>query len=251
MGSIHWNFKGDHVLVTGGSTGIGRETVVKLARAGAVVHFTYSRSGEAARQLVEQLASEGHTANELQCDFSSAADIQRLTERLTDRQACPIDMIVNNAGVTADSSLYNMSDEQWDYVYQVNLRALFQLSRSMVKHLAVNRGTMVNITSVSGQIGMAGQANYSASKAGIIGFSKALAKELGPLGVRVNCVAPGYIETPMTEEMTQDRRRRLAQSTCLRRFGTSAEVADLILFLLSEHSAYITGEVIGISGGLV
>ncbi|MBG9794375.1 hypothetical protein ABD76_18420 [Paenibacillus dendritiformis] len=251
MGTIAWNFKGNHVLVTGGSKGIGKETVIKLARAGAVVHFTYSRSIEDARLLSEELASEGYTAYALHCDFSSETSIKRLTERFANRQSPPLNMIVNNAGVTGDSPLYNMSDEQWEYVYQVNLRALFQMSRSMVKNLAVNRGTMVNVTSISGQIGMAGQANYSASKAGIIGFSKALAKELGPLGVRVNCVAPGYIETSMTQEMTKTRKRKLVESTSLKRFGTSGEVADLILFLLSSHSSYMTGEVVGVNGGLI
>lgn len=251
MGCIAWNFSGDHVLVTGGATGIGRETVIKLARAGAVVYFTYFNSGKKAQQLVEDLSMEGHTAHALHCDFSSESQIKQLTKQLADRMAYPINMIVSNAGITADSSLYNMSEAEWEQVYQVNLRALYFLSRSMLKHLAVNRGVMVNVTSISGQIGMSGQTNYSAAKAGIIGFSKALAKELGPLGVRINCVAPGYIDTLMTQELQTTRKKELSNSIALKRMGAPGEVADLILYLLSDNASYVTGEVVGISGGLI
>ncbi|MGM1048287.1 MAG: 3-oxoacyl-ACP reductase FabG [Bacillota bacterium] len=251
MGEITWNFTGKHALITGGSRGIGKEVVIKLAEAGAVVYFTYSNSEEKALNLCDEMSVRGLEVFPIKCDFTIDKDIDVLLNKFVSNEVPSIDMLINNAGITIDALLYHMNDKQWTNVLQVNLTALFKISRGLVRPLALSKGSIVNVSSVTGLLGAIGQVNYAASKAGVIGFSKALSKELGPLGIRVNCVAPGYTETDMVNEFSGSKRKKITDTISLRRFGTSEEVADVILFLLSSQSSYVTGEVITISGGMI
>lgn len=226
------------VLVTGGSRGIGRAIVEEFAAAGHKVSFTYAGNKSAADQLAE-------IAIPYQAD---AKDFTRAQEVIT--AAGPIDILINNAGIKRDSALHNMSPEAWGEVIDTNLTGAFNYSRLVVKEMLRRGGAIVNITSVSGIIGMPGQVNYSASKAGLIGFTKALAKEVARFGVRVNAVAPGFIETDMTGSMDEAVKKKLYSQIPLGKPGTARQVARAALYLASEDAAYITGQVLTMDGGL-
>jgi 3-oxoacyl-[acyl-carrier protein] reductase len=237
-------------LVSGGSRGIGAAVVRRLAEDGWDVSFCY-HSDEAAARGVEKDATElGARVLALRADVSDAAQAKDWVDR-TEDELGPVNTVVANAGVTRDRPLVMMSDDDWHRVLDTNLDGVFHTCRAAVfPMLKRGHGSVVTLSSVSGINGNAGQVNYSAAKAGIIGFTKALAKEVGPLGVRANVVAPGLIDTEMTEALPEAARRRLLRAVALKRFGTVREVAELTAFLVSDRASYITGSVLEVHGGI-
>jgi 3-oxoacyl-[acyl-carrier protein] reductase len=231
--------------VTGGSRGIGAAISRELGRAGARVAVNY-RSG---KDAAETVASEiGGVA--VQADVSDPEQVQELVERV-EADLGEIDILVNNAGVTRDTLIARMSDEDWETVIQTNLRGPFNTSRAVARKMMRRRaGAIVNLTSVVGLHGNPGQANYAASKAGIIGLTKALARELGPRGVRVNAVAPGYIDTELTNVLSEEIRGTILEATPLGRLGEPEDVAGAVRFLCSDEARFVTGEVLLVDGGL-
>lgn len=238
-------------LVTGGSRGIGRAVVLRLAQAGYDVAFCYhSRSEDAAK--TEQAAVEsGARVLAVQADVADSAAVSTFVRRVEDELG-PIEGAVTSAGVTRDRSLMMMADDDWAAVLRINVDGTFHACRAaMFGMLKRRRGAVVTLSSVAGRYGNAGQANYSAAKAAVSGFTMAAAKEVGRYGVRVNAVAPGFIITDMTETVPDQVRKQALPRIPLRRMGTAEEVADLIEFLVSDRASYITGQVFGIDGGLV
>lgn len=234
-------------LVTGGSRGIGRAIVEALHAAGYKVAFTYASNPAAAAELVAKLGTGSALA--IQADVKDYERAVAVVDQ-TKTTLGPITALVNNAGIRKDVSLARMSLAQWQDVIDTNLTGVFNYSRSVVGGMMRTGGAIVNVTSVSGVIGMAGQTNYSASKAGVIGFTKALAKEVARFDVRVNAIAPGFIDTDMTSSMDEATRTKLYSGIPLGRAGTSGEVAQLAVYLASQKSAYVTGQVWNMDGGL-
>lgn len=235
------SLEGKRALVTGGSRGIGEAIVRELARAGAQVVVGYRTGAEEARALAEEVGGEA-----LQADVSSSEEAARLVE-----QAGELDVLVNNAGLTRDGLLARMSDQDWHEVIETNLSSVFYTCRAVSRQMMRRRaGAIVNISSVVGLHGNPGQVNYAASKAGIIGLTKSLARELGSRGVRANAVAPGYIATQLTDVIPEELKAVMLTNTPLGRFGETTDVAGAVRFLCSEESAFITGEVLLVDGGL-
>ncbi|QRR03864.1 3-oxoacyl-[acyl-carrier-protein] reductase [Dyadobacter sandarakinus] len=238
-------------LVTGASRGIGRSIALRLAEEGADVAFTYLSSVEKGEALVKELEQFGVRAKGYRSDASdfTAAD-ELITSVVADFGK--LDVLVNNAGVTRDGLLMRMSEEQWDDVIRINLKSVFNLSKAAIKTMMrAKSGSIINITSVVGISGNAGQANYAASKAGIIGFTKSVALELGSRNIRSNAVAPGFIETEMTGVIDPKAMEEWKQSIPMKRGGRPEEVADTCVFLASDLSRYITGQVIQVDGGML
>ncbi|MFH0809848.1 MAG: 3-oxoacyl-[acyl-carrier-protein] reductase [Pseudomonadota bacterium] len=234
-------------VVTGGSRGIGRAMVLRLAAAGARVMFTYA-ANEAAAAQVEEAA--GGRAKGFRFDVADAAAVAAFFDGPL-KEAGRLDWLVNNAGITRDRLLVRMTDDDWDRVLEVNLKGAFLCTRAAAKIMMKQRsGAVVNISSVVAEMGNVGQVNYVASKAGLIGLTKACARELAGRGIRVNAVAPGFIETEMTAGLAEDIRQRLLAGIPLARFGVAEEVAAAAEFLLGEGAAYITGQVLHVGGGL-
>ncbi len=250
MTETTWDFNGKVALVTGGTRGIGRSLVMKLANYGAKVYFTYSQNAEGAKVILHECNKEEEKVIALKCNLTLEEDVHQLLQTLSTASSNQIDFFIHNAGILADSPLYLMTNESWDEVLEVHLSALFRLSRRLIRSLIKTSGAMVSISSISGILGTAGQVNYSSAKAGVIGFTKALSKEVGEYGVRVNCVAPGFIETDMLDNLTVAQRERFYKEISLRRFGSPDEVANPILFLLSDAASYITGELLIVDGGI-
>ncbi|CAG6391047.1 3-oxoacyl-ACP reductase FabG [Streptomyces cocklensis] len=235
-------------LVSGGSRGIGRATVLRLVRDGYQVAFCYQRDTDAARAVEKEAAALGGRATARQVDVTSAADVQAWVLGV-EHETGPVDTVVTSAGVVRDAPLVMMSDEDWDQVLDTNLRGTFLVCRAAVFHMMKRKsGSVVNVSSIAGVAGNASQGNYSAAKAGIIGLSRSLAKEVGRYGIRVNTVAPGFIETDMLSQLTDGYRRRMLEQTPLRRFGEPEEVADAIAYLAG--AGYVTGAVLQVDGGL-
>jgi 3-oxoacyl-[acyl-carrier protein] reductase len=238
-------------LVTGASRGIGRSIALRLAKEGANVAFTYLSSVEKGEALVKELEEFGIKAKGYRSD---ASDFQQADQLVTDVIADfgKLDILINNAGVTRDGLLMRMSEENWDTVININLKSVFNLTKAATKSMIrAKSGSIINITSVVGIRGNAGQANYAASKAGIIGFTKSIALELGSRNIRSNAVAPGFIETEMTDAVESKAVEDWKQSIPMKRGGQPEEVADACVFLASDMSRYITGQVLQVDGGML
>jgi 3-oxoacyl-[acyl-carrier protein] reductase len=241
--------QGKIALVTGASRGIGEAIARKLAENGATVIFTYHSSAEKANQLCADLEATGTTARAYQSDAASMSDTTALIDNIV-KEFGRIDIIVNNAGITKDNLLLRMSEEQWDTVINTNLKSVFNVTKAAMRSMMRTGGSIINITSIVGITGNAGQSNYAASKAGIIGFTKSIAQEMGSRKLRCNAIAPGFIETEMTDALNNDVKEEYFKNIPLKRFGRTDEVADAVLFLASDMSTYINGQVISVCGGL-
>jgi len=241
---------GKTALVTGGSRGIGRSIALTLAEYGADVAITFRSSVDAANKVKEAIEDKGQNAKAIQADAVNLQSAEDVIRQITDEWE-KLDILVNNAGITRDNLILRMSEEQWDQVIDTNLKSIFNYSKSVAKPMMRNRGgSIINISSVVGLSGNAGQSNYAASKAGIVGFTKSYAKELASRNIRANVVAPGYITTEMTDELDEDVLKSIKEETPLARAGDAEEVANTVLFLASDLSSYITGETIRVDGGM-
>lgn len=237
-------------LVTGGGRGIGKAIVIALADAGAKVAFTYKSSAVPAEELVKELSAKGQTAHAYQSDAVSTANAAEVVNTIV-KEFGHLDILVNNAGITKDGLLMRMSEADWDAVLDNNLKSVYNYTKAVCRTMMSQRsGKIINITSIVGITGNAGQANYSASKAGIIGFTKSIAKELGSRNIAVNAVAPGYVETDMTDKLNEDQKKALAELIPLKRTAQAHEIASVVKFLASPDANYITGQVICVDGGM-
>ena len=234
-------------LITGGSRGIGSALVRTFAAEGAKVAFTYRSSAGPANELVAELGDNVKAYQSDAADFAAAGElIKQVTTDLGN-----INVLINNAGVTRDTLLLRMSEEQWDTVMDNNLKSIFNLTKHALRPLMkAGGGSVINMSSIVGVIGQAGQANYAASKAGIIGFSKSLAKEMGSRNIRCNVIAPGFISTDMTDELSEDVQKKYFENIPLKRFGEPEEIAKVCVFLASDMSSYVNGQVLGVDGGM-
>lgn len=241
---------GKVALVTGASRGIGSAIAKSLAREGAFVIVNYNGSKEKAEAVVSEIKAAGGDGVSLQCDVSDFTACGAMIENCI-KEYGHIDILVNNAGITRDNLLMKMSEEDFDAVLNTNLKGAFNTIRHMSRYFLKQRaGSIINISSVSGVIGNAGQANYSASKAGVIGLTKSVARELSKRGITCNAVAPGFIETEMTEQMPESAKEAVKQQIPLQRTGKVEDIAETVTFLASEKASYITGQVISVDGGM-
>ena len=241
---------GKVALVTGGSRGIGKAIALKFASEGADVVFTYLSNKAAAEQTEQELGQFGHRVKAYASDASSFESAHELVKQVIE-DFSRIDILVNNAGITRDTLLMRMTEQQWDEVLNGNLKSAFNFTHAVVPLMARQRaGSIISLSSVVGIAGNAGQANYAASKAGIIALSTSVAKEMGSRNVRCNCIAPGFIDTDMTSSLPEELRKEWAKTIPLRRCGTPEEVANVALFLASDLSSYMTGQVIHCCGGM-
>jgi 3-oxoacyl-[acyl-carrier protein] reductase len=239
------------VLITGASRGIGKAIAQECANQGATVLFTYLSSEEKATALAAELSASGSTAKGFRSDASNFNEAQKLVEDIV-AEFGTIDVLVNNAGITRDSLLMRMSEEQWDEVINTNLKSAFNLTKAVQQPmLRARKGSIINMSSVVGVKGNAGQSNYAASKAGLIGFTKSIAAELGSRNIRCNAIAPGFIETEMTEVLDQAVVEGWRKGIPLKRGGNPIDVANATVFLASDMSAYITGQTLNVCGGML
>lgn len=237
-------------LITGGSRGIGEAIVRKFAAEGARIAFTYHSSSAKADAIVAELAAEGTEIKAYQSNAASFTEAEALVKQvLADFEK--IDVLVNNAGITRDNLMLRMSEENWDQVIETNLKSVFNLTKHIMRPMLKKRsGSIINMSSVVGEFGNAGQANYAASKAGIFGFTKSIAKEVGSRNIRCNAIAPGFIATEMTDELDEKVRDAFLASIPLKRWGKPEEVANACVFLASDLSQYISGQTISVCGAL-
>ncbi len=244
------NLKDKVAIVTGGSRGIGRAIAKILASSGCSVVITYKSSSAQAQAVVDEISGEGSKALAIQSDSAKFEDAQRVVDEVL-KNFGKIDILINNAGITRDNLFIRMTESEWDDVIDTNLKGVFNFTKAVIKHMLSQRsGKIINIASVVGLIGNPGQANYAASKAGIIGFTKALAKEVASRNIQVNVVAPGYVETEMTGKLTDEQKKRLFELIPAKRIAKPEEIAYVVKFLASPEADYITGQVIIVDGGL-
>jgi len=240
---------GKVALVTGAAQGIGRGIALLLARNGADIVVS-DINLEKAEETAKEIRAIGPKATAVKVDVSNLSDVERMVEAIIEKLA-KIDILVNNAGITRDKLILRMTEEDWDAVLGVNLKGTFNCTKTVIRHMAKQRsGKIVNIASVVGEMGNAGQANYSASKAGVIGLTKTIAREYAQRGINVNAIAPGYIETPMTDALPEKAKEELKRLIPMDRLGKPEDVAEAVLFLVCEESSYITGQVLNVNGGI-
>ncbi len=241
---------GKACIVTGGSRGIGRSIVELFAREGARVWYFSRSEAEGAAELAAAAAAGGGSVERQACDVSSEAEVEAAIEAVI-KASGGLDIVVNNAGITRDGLVFRMSLEDWEAVMRTNLTSAFLVCRAAARHMIKRRtGSIINVSSVVGIMGNGGQTNYSASKAGLIGFTKSLAREVSSRGVRVNALAPGFIDTSMTDKIPEEAKEKLKTGIPLGRTGSPEEVAKAALFLASDLSSYITGEILKVDGGM-
>jgi 3-oxoacyl-[acyl-carrier protein] reductase len=237
-------------LITGASRGIGEAIALKFAEQGAHIVFTYLSSAERARALEEKLSAMGVKAKGYQSDAADYAAAEQLTNEVV-KEFGAIDICVNNAGISRDNLLLRLTPEQWDEVIQANLKSVYNLTRQVIRPMMkARKGSIINMSSIVGMKGNAGQSSYAASKAGIIGFTKSIAQEIGSRNIRVNAIAPGFIETDMTHYLKDEGAEKWFEKIPMQRFGKPEEVANAALFLASDLSSYITGQVLSTCGGM-
>ena len=242
---------GKIALVTGASRGIGRAIAINLAKAGATVAINYAGNVKAAEEVQQLIIEGGGKALLVQADVAQAEAADAMVKKVMDAFG-RIDILVNNAGITRDGLLMRLKESDWDAVINTNLKGVFNCTKAVTKPMMKQRvGRIVNMTSVVGITGNAGQANYAAAKAGVIGFSKSTAKELASRGITVNMVAPGFIDTDMTAVLPDKVKEEMTKGIPLGRMGQAEEVAEAVLFLVSDHASYITGQLINVDGGMV
>ncbi len=243
------DLKGKVALVTGGSMGIGTAISLDLAQNGADVALTFRRHGDEAKAVVEKIQNMGRKGKEYQVDVSDFGSVQKLVEKVLN-EFSRLDILINNAGMNWDGVVWKMTEEQWDAVINVDLKGTFNFIRAVTPHFKEQKsGGIVNITSINGLRGKFGQTNYSAAKAGAIGLTKAVAKEMGKYNVNVNAVAPGMILTDMFKDLPEEFKQKAADETVFNRLGIPEDIAHLVTFLSSEKAQHITGEVIKVDGG--
>ena len=237
-------------IVTGASQGIGKTIAIEMAKSGATV-FCLARNKEALDATIKTITEEGGKAYSFSCDISNNDDFKNISLNIFKNYGS-IDILVNNAGITKDNLLLRMSDNQWDDVLNINLKGPFTCTRSVVKHMMKNKfGRIINITSIVGITGNAGQANYAASKSGLIGLTKSIAKEFASRGITANCVAPGWIETSMTDQLSTEVKNKFLSQIPIGKIGQSKDIADTVIFLASDEAGYITGQTITVDGGRI
>ena len=242
---------GKVALVTGASRGIGQAVAVELAKAGADVIVNYIGNEAVAQETVEKVEALGRKALKIKADVGNADEVQAMVDE-AHAAFGHIDVLVNNAGITRDGLLIRMKDSDWDDVLNINLKGVYLVSKAVAKLMVKQRsGRIINMTSVSGVTGNVGQANYAAAKAGVIGFTKTCAKELATRGITVNAVAPGFIETAMTDVLPEKIKEGIAATVPLGRMGQPEEIAGVVTFLASDFARYITGQVLNVDGGMV
>ncbi len=242
---------GKTAIITGGSRGIGKAIVEVFARQGANIAFTYSSSSEAAKKIETEVSKLGIKAKAFKSDASNFEQAQELVAEVA-KEFGSIDILINNAGITKDNLLMRMSEEDFDRVIEVNLKSVFNMTKAVQRTMLKQRkGSIINMSSVIGIKGNAGQSNYAASKAGVIGFSKSIAIELGSRNIRSNVIAPGFIETEMTEKLGEETIKAYQSVIPLKRGGTPEEIANTCVFLGSDMSSYITGQVLNVDGGML
>lgn len=240
-----------NALITGGSRGIGRAIAMELSRQGINIIITYNSSEEKALEVIKEVENNGVKGLAIKADVSSEEDVKNMMKTIKN-QFDSVDILVNNAGVTKDNLLLRMKTEEWDKVMDTNLKGVYLCTKAVARGMMKKRyGKIINIASVVGISGNAGQGNYSASKAGVIGFTKSIAKELGSRGITVNGVAPGFVETDMTEVLSEDIKKHSLNMIPLKRFGKPEDIANVVGFLCSEKADYITGQIINVDGGML
>ncbi len=244
------DLKGKTVIVTGGSRGIGKACCLAFAETGCNIVFTFNKSKKEADDVVVEIKKAGVGCFAMQADVRDYNQCRDVVEKALEHFK-RIDVLINNAGITKDKSLFMMLPDEWHEVLNTNLNGTFNMTKAaIITFLKQKQGCVINMSSVSGIVGLPGQANYSASKAGIVGFSKALAKEVSGQNVRVNVVCPGFIETDMVNAMREEIKKEIIKNIPMKRIGTAKEVADVCVFLASDKASYITGETIKVDGGL-
>lgn len=243
--------EGKKALVTGASRGIGREVALELARQGADVAVNYAGSEAKANEVVDEIKALGRKAFAVQCDVSDSVSVTGMIKEVME-QFGRVDILVNNAGITRDNLLMRMKEEEWDSVINTNLKGVYLCTKAVTRQMMKQRsGKIINMASIVGVMGNAGQANYVAAKAGVIGLTKSTAKELASRGITVNAIAPGFISTDMTDELTEDVQKAMLSQIPLARFGDPKDIASVATFLASESSSYMTGQTLHVDGGMV